>query len=223
MILTNSARRRMRTRPRKAVLEMIGLKTGSLAPKAPPRQSAAESIGTQVKSLRRKLELTGLELSEQAGLSTSMLSKIERGIVSASIESLEALSRALNVPLARFFGTFGKQRRCSLVRAGEGVAIGRRDIKRGYRYHLLGPSISDETVVEPYLITVTNEAKPYSGFQHAGMEFIYMLTGQVLYRHADELYLLAPGDALFFDAAELHGPEELTKTPITYLSIIIYR
>jgi hypothetical protein len=33
---------------------------------------------------------------------------------------------------------------------------------------------------------------------------------------------LAPGDALFFDAAALHGPEELTKLPMTYLSIIIY-
>jgi len=31
-----------------------------------------------------------------------------------------------------------------------------------------------------------------------------------------------PGDALFFDAAALHGPEELTKLPMTYLSIIIY-
>ena len=33
---------------------------------------------------------------------------------------------------------------------------------------------------------------------------------------------LAPGDALFFDAAALHGPEELIKLPMTYLSIIIY-
>ena len=41
-------------------------------------------------------------------------------------------------------------------------------------------------------------------------------------RHADKAYPLAPGDALFFDAAALHGPEELTKLPMTYLSIIIY-
>jgi hypothetical protein len=33
---------------------------------------------------------------------------------------------------------------------------------------------------------------------------------------------LEPGDLLFFDAAGRHGPEELIKAPMTYLSIIIY-
>jgi hypothetical protein len=47
------------------------------------------------------------------------------------------------------------------------------------------------------------------------------LPGRVLYRHADKAYPLAPCDALFFDAAALHGPEELTKFPRTHLSIII--
>jgi hypothetical protein len=30
------------------------------------------------------------------------------------------------------------------------------------------------------------------------------------------------GDALFFDAGARHGPEQLIKTPMQYLSIIIY-
>ena len=42
------------------------------------------------------------------------------------------------------------------------------------------------------------------------------------YRHADGTYLLEPGDALFFDAAARHGPEELVEAPMQYLSIIIY-
>jgi transcriptional regulator with XRE-family HTH domain len=167
-----------------------------------------------VRSLRRKLDLTGL--------SAGMLSKIENGAVSASIDSLEALSRALNVPLTTFFASYEEQRDCSYVMAGKGVTIERRGTKAGHQYQLLGHSISGEIVVEPYLITLTEEAKPYTLFQHAGVEFIFMLTGRVLYRHADKAYPLAPGDALFFDAAALHGPEELTKLPMTYLSIIIY-
>ncbi|MGA7373471.1 MAG: helix-turn-helix transcriptional regulator, partial [Methyloceanibacter sp.] len=75
------------------------LKTGSLAPQPAASRSIAESIGTQVRNFRRKLDLTGAELADQAGLSAGMLSKIENGAVSASIESLEALARALNVPL----------------------------------------------------------------------------------------------------------------------------
>ena len=58
--------------------------------------------------------------------------------------------------------------------------------------------------------------------QHAGVEFIYMLSGKVRYRHAEGTYVLEPGDALFFDAAARHGPEELIEAPMQYLSIIIY-
>src|SRR5262249_26145876 len=46
------------------------LKTGPLAPQPAASRSIAESIGTQVRGLRRKLDLTGAELAEQAGLST---------------------------------------------------------------------------------------------------------------------------------------------------------
>ena len=169
------------------------LKTGSLAPQPAASRSIAESIGNQVRNLRRKLDLTGAELADQAGLSAGMLSKIENGAVSASIDSLEALARALNVPLTTFFASHEEQRDCSHVRAGQGVTIERRGTKAGHQYQLLGHSISGEVVVEPYLITLTEEAKPYTMFQHAGVEFIYMLTGKVLYRHADKAYPLAAG------------------------------
>jgi transcriptional regulator with XRE-family HTH domain len=198
------------------------LKTGSLAPQPAGSLSIAASIGSQVRSLRRKLDLTGAELADQAGLSAGMLSKIENGAVSASIESLEGLARALNVPLTTFFASYEEQRDCSFVPSGHGVTIERRGTKAGHQYQLLGHSISGDIVVEPYLIALTEEAKPYTLFQHAGVEFIYMLAGRVLYRHADKAYPLSPGDALFFDAAAPHGPEELTKLPMTYLSIIIY-
>jgi mannose-6-phosphate isomerase-like protein (cupin superfamily) len=49
-----------------------------------------------------------------------------------------------------------------------------------------------------------------------------MLTGAVIYRHADKTYPLKPGDALMFDSSAPHGPEELTELPMTYLSIIVY-
>ena len=33
---------------------------------------------------------------------------------------------------------------------------------------------------------------------------------------------LEPGDALMFDSNGLHGPAKLLKTPMTYLSVIVY-
>jgi uncharacterized cupin superfamily protein len=55
------------------------------------------------------------------------------------------------------------------------------------------------------------------------MEFIYILEGEVGYRHGHEVYHLKPGDSLFFNANTAHGPEELKKLPLKFLSIIVFR
>jgi transcriptional regulator with XRE-family HTH domain len=197
------------------------LATGSNAPNR-GELSLEASIGRKVRNLRQRLQLTASEVAAEAGLSTGMLSKIENGGTSASLATLQALARALNVPLTSFFADFEERRDCSFVKAGQGVVIERRGTKSGHRYELLGHSISGDIVVEPYLITLSEDADPYALFQHEGVEFLYMLTGKVVYRHADKLYPMAPGDALFFDAGAPHGPEELVERPMTYLSIIIY-
>ena len=195
--------------------------TGSNAPNRADLSLEA-SIGRKVRNLRQRLQLTASEVAAEAGLSTGMLSKIENGGTSPSLSTLQALARALNVPLTSFFADFEERRDCSFVKAGQGVTIERRGTKAGHRYELLGHSLSGDIVVEPYLITLSADASPYALFQHEGLEFLYMLTGKVVYRHADKLYPMAPGDALFFDAGAPHGPEELVEQPMSYLSIIVY-
>ncbi|MGY3609134.1 MULTISPECIES: helix-turn-helix domain-containing protein [unclassified Bradyrhizobium] len=197
------------------------LLTGSLAPKEVTPTLESE-IGAEVRRLRKELDLTVMELGAAAGISAGMMSKIENGSISPSLATLSALAKALNVPIGRLFRESTEQRDCSFVKAGTGVRIERRGTKAGHLYDLLGHSVGGDIVVEPYLITLKGDAVPYTDFRHAGVEFIYMLTGKVRYRHADRSYLLEPGDALFFDAAARHGPEELVKAPMTYLSIIIY-
>jgi len=59
-------------------------------------------------------------------------------------------------------------------------------------------------------------------FQHEGLEFLHMLEGEVVYRRADKLFTMQPGDSLFFDADAPHGPERLVHLPARYLSIISY-
>jgi transcriptional regulator with XRE-family HTH domain len=198
------------------------LRTGSLAPDHAPTRSMEQKIGSEVRRLRKSLDLTVTELGAAAGISAGMLSKIENGSISPSLGTLSALAHALNVSVSSLFAETDERRDCSFVRAGSGVRIERRGTKAGHLYDLLGHSLAGEIGVEPYLITLKTDAQPYTNFRHAGVEFIYMLTGKVRYRHADRTYLLEPGDALFFDAAARHGPEELIKTPMTYLSIIVY-
>ena len=72
----------------------------------------------------------------------------------------------------------------------------------------------------PHLVTLTDKSEEFPLFQHAGVEFIYMLEGRVVYQHADEQFPLCPGDSLLFDGDVPHGPAELVELPIRFLSII---
>ncbi|MHC1742895.1 MAG: helix-turn-helix domain-containing protein [Syntrophobacteraceae bacterium] len=180
------------------------------------------AIGREVRAFRKKQDLTVNDLAKLTGLSTGMLSKIERGIASPSLATLRALSAALQVPVTAFFRKFEEQRDATFVRAGEGLVIERRGTRAGHQYQLLGHSLGKSISVEPYLITLSRESEVFPVFQHEGMEFIYMLEGRIDYRYSDKTYELNPGDSLFFDADAPHGPEELLALPIRFLSIIIH-
>lgn len=186
----------------------------------PAGDELERAIGSQVRRYRNQLGLRVAELADRAALSTGMLSKIENGNISPSLATLRALSVALNVPVTALFRQFEEQRDATYVRAGQGLHIERRGTRAGHQYQLLGHSIHSEVSVEPYLIILKEESEVFPIFQHGGVEFIYMLEGIVVYRHADTTYRLSPGDSLFFDADAPHGPEELVELPVRFLSII---
>ena len=197
------------------------LATGSNAPRAAER-TLERAVGSQIRTLRRRNELSVSDLASAAGISAGMLSKIENGQISPSLTSLQSLANALAVPLTTLFAAFEQQRDVSFVAAGEGAILERRGTKAGHLYQLLGSIMDVDVVVEPYLITLQEDAVPYTGFQHAGAEFIYMLSGEVTYRHGERTFPLRSGDSLLFNSGAPHGPETLLSVPSTYLSIIIY-
>ena len=219
--MKSSAHRRKLPRSRSSSGASDALPIGSLSPHESKRALEA-GIGIEIRRLRKELDLTVSELGIAAGISAGMLSKIENGTISPSLSTLAALSKALNIPISRLFAETEQQPLCSYVKAGHGLRIDRRGTKAGHLYDLLGHSLPGDVAVEPYLITLKSNAMAYTEFRHAGVEFIYMLSGKVRYRHSDRSYVLDPGDVLFFDATARHGPEELLKAPMNYLSIIIY-
>ncbi|MEO1121528.1 MAG: XRE family transcriptional regulator [Pseudomonadota bacterium] len=179
------------------------------------------AVGAQLKATRQGMGVTLTDLARTASVSVGMLSKIENGQTSPSLGTLQSLATALNVPIATFFAKFDEKREATFVKAGNGLAIERRGSSKGHLYQLLGHSLRSATQVEPYLITLDETSDAYPIFQHPGVEFIYLLEGEVSYRHGEETYELKPGDSLFFDAEALHGPMELRKLPAVYLSIIV--
>ncbi|MDK1374036.1 MULTISPECIES: XRE family transcriptional regulator [unclassified Sinorhizobium] len=182
------------------------------------------AIGHEVRAFRKKLGITVADVAAATDISVGMLSKIENGNTSPSLTTLQTLSRALGVPITSFFRRFEEEHSAVFVKAGEGVDVERRGTRAGHQYNLLGHIGSNTAgvVVEPYLITLTEDSDVFPAFQHGGLEFLYMLEGEVVYRHGNNLYRMTAGDSLFFDADAPHGPEELTRLPIRFLSIISY-
>lgn len=182
------------------------------------------AIGREVRSYRKQQEITVAELAGLTGLSIGMLSKIENGNTSPSLTTLQTLANALSVPLTSFFRRFEEQREAVHTKSGKGVELERGGTRANHQYNLLGHigANASGVMVEPYLITLSEESDVFPTFQHGGIETIYMLEGEVDYRHGENVHALKPGDTLFFDADAPHGPERLVKLPARYLSIISY-
>ena len=182
------------------------------------------AIGRQIRIYRKQMEITVSDLSKMTGLSTGMLSKIENGNTSPSLSTLQTLSNALSIPMTAFFKQFEQKRECIHTKANEGVEVEGEGTRAGHQYNLLGHLGSNDSgvIVEPYLIELTSETDTFKTFQHGGLETIYMLAGEITYRHGDGEYKLQPGDTLLFDANTPHGPVTLDKLPARFLSIISY-
>lgn len=186
------------------------------------------AIGREVRACRRRHGMTIIELARAAGLSLGMMSKIENGIISASLTTLHQLSRALAVPLSALLKPSEDVRDALLVKAGRGVPE-RCGTRPG---HLpLGYVVPDAAgiTLEPCLVTLTDNAdrpalrqsalRQPTFRQNTGMTFIYLLEGEMTWRHGTALYRMAPDDSLFFDAATPHGPEQLLTLPVRFLSV----
>ena len=180
-------------------------------------------LGNVIRELRLKDNLTIAEVAAQAVISRGMVSKIENGQVSTSLETLSKIAQALGVSLAHLFRHYNMPSGgAQLVKNGEGMEVVRRGTRRGHTYHLLAYDQGPKKTFEPFLITMDDASEVFPTFEHPGTEFIHMLEGRIEYRHGQHTYMLEPGDSLTFRGDIPHGPERLLELPIHFLSIIFY-
>jgi transcriptional regulator with XRE-family HTH domain len=182
-----------------------------------------QHIGRRLKALRKQQKLTIADVSQQAQMSGGMLSKIENGQASTSLDMLSRLTRTLGVSLSQVFADFDTpEGSAQLVKAGAGMEVVRRGTKRGHDYRLLAYDKGPRKRFEPFLVSMDDASEVFPRFEHPGTEFLFLLAGRLVYRHGQHTYDMAPGDALTFRGEVPHGPETLIETPIRLLSIIVY-
>lgn len=176
-------------------------------------------IAGQVRHYRTANGLSSAELAARTGMSKAMISKIESASTSCSLTSLQRLADGLNIPVTALFRGADTDRDATFTKNGEGSLTVRSGTQHGHEYRVLGTLKGRTDALEPTLVTLTDASDVFPLFQHPGTEFIYMLTGKMVYGHGAYEYTMESGDSLLLDGEGPHGPLELLDLPIRFLAI----
>lgn len=179
-------------------------------------------IGRRIRTFRLERDVTLDQLAENARLTKGQLSKIENGKVSCPVSTLTRVASALGVHVGTLFDSEDTHARAVLVKKGERKPIAGRGSKIGHSYESLAFGLPFDKAFEPYLMTIDEKKidPAKNVFKHPGNEFLFLLEGRMVYRHAGRDFALEPGDSLFFDATQEHGPISVSGTPVRFLSVI---
>jgi len=162
-------------------------------------------LAERVQTLRKRKGWSVTETARRAGVSTSMLWKVENGQTSLTYQKLMTLASALEVPIGELFA----------VEAAGVVPGGRRVVDRkgaapvvdfgGNLHHFLATDIAQKHYF-PILVEVRASTQDSQDPEaHVGEEFSYVVEGAIEFRC--EGYAparLEAGDSVYFDASLKH-------------------
>ncbi len=180
-------------------------------------------VGSAVRELRLRGRLTIAQVAELADVSEGMLSKIENGQISAGMDTLSRVARALNSTMAMLFRTYDvPSGNAHLVKSGQGMPFLRHGKRPGHTFQLLSYDQGPDKPFDCFLVTIEEDSVTLPTSQHAGIEIIHLLEGSFEYRSGQSIYVLEAGDTLTLQGDVLHGPERLLSLPIRFVCTIVY-
>jgi transcriptional regulator with XRE-family HTH domain len=167
------------------------------------QELARYALGPRIRALRSQKELRLAEVSKRSGLSSSLLSKIERGQSVPSIAALQSIATALEVTLPYFFP---KPRRSapSVTRPQERIFLPEspRSKEPSFDFECL-----NFAAIEPRLNCYRARFRPNATARphaHPGSEFLFVLEGRLQVSIVGDLYVLEDGDSMYFDSGLVH-------------------
>ena len=166
-------------------------------------------LGEKVRGLRQEQRLTLQALADMTGLSKPLLSQIENDQVTPPIATLLKIAKGLKVGIHYFFEEAGDRQKFMLTRGEQSIGSQRRPgkdlVQHGYMYKPLAPGMRQKKV-EPFLIEFEQRGWDDSLFySHEGVEFLYLLDGELEFHYADEVMRLYAGDSIYYESSEPHG------------------
>ena len=185
-----------------------------------PRSADAAAIGGRLRELRSLRGLSLRQLAKLIGASPSLLSQVENGKVTPSVDTLSLLARALETPLASFFGVLEPSAApgaAGVVRAGERSRI---ELDNGVTWQNLLPR--EESAVRFMEIGYAPGAHSGEHFlRHPGRDLFVVLEGELHFRVGFAEHRLGPGDSISFGDFQPHHVRNEGSVPARAIVCVI--
>jgi transcriptional regulator with XRE-family HTH domain len=179
------------------------------------RALVRRQLGGAIRRRRHAASLTLATVSERAGISVSMLSQVERGLLDPSLDTLRNIADALGTAPFRLLAEEGPV--AGVVRRAERRIV--TDDAGDLRSQLLSPSAEGA-----FAITVW-EMQPGGtrlgeGRTEPGEEANVLLQGAARLEIGDELIELAAGDCVTFDRRSAQRVTALGRELLIVLAVV---
>lgn len=170
------------------------------APVSDSTEKTLAIIGQRIRELRKARGLTLQALAKATGLSSSMLSLVERGLASPSIGSLVVISEVLGKSMSELIVDGSAAPDSLVVRADEAKALKTSPgvVRR----------VMKEDTVNGTTIAV-NEYAPHTGssehaLSHYGFEYGFLLEGSLIVEVDGLNHVLQVGDLISYSSQRPH-------------------
>ena len=162
-------------------------------------------IGQRIKKLRLINDLTLKQLAERCGVTSSLLSQIEKEKASPSLSTLSKLATELHTTVGALVDGEKVSKTIEpymIVRVKDRKRLDDNDD------HLTMWSLSEQLPfkhMEPMIFTFHGLSKDTEfRYKHFGQEFILILSGKLCVKYGNEEFHLEKGDSLYFDSSIDH-------------------
>ncbi len=180
---------------------------------------AIAAVGPRVKALREAMDLSLRDLSERSGVSAPMLSQVERGETSPTLQIAARIASGLELKLSQLL-RLDEDTTVSITRSGEG----RKGGAGGHAYEVLTPPLPGLRAevtrhsLEPHAVTGGPGDPPRH--EPGARETATVERGDVTLRVDGVEHVLHAGDTVTFDADLPHHFANHGKEEAVLLAIV---
>lgn len=176
---------------------------------------AAEDIGARLRDARMQRGLSLRSVAQSLGVSASLISQVETGKTQPSVSTLYAMVNHLGVSMDELLGVApptdftvdapavtGRPIKPAVQRGDENPVI---EMENGVRWERL--AVGEGGPADPLLVSYAPGASSsIEGklMRHSGVEYAYLLEGELTLQLDFDTFVLHPGDSLEFDSVRPH-------------------